>query len=131
MAEHHETIRLDIWLWAARFFKTRGLAKAAIGAGRIKMLGRAVKPARDVKVGDVLEVERGEIRQSIEVLGLSRLRGSAPAAALLYAETPESIAARDQERARRAAAAPGFVAAAVKPDKADRRALQALKSQSD
>jgi ribosome-associated heat shock protein Hsp15 len=86
--------RLDKWLWAARFFKTRSLAAAAVDGGRIKLAGQHVKPAREVKPGDQLEIVAGEQRFVVMVRGLNEQRRPAPEARLLYEETPESLAAR-------------------------------------
>jgi ribosome-associated heat shock protein Hsp15 len=124
--ESTPSVRLDLWLWAARFFKTRSLAKQAIEAGRVEVGGQAVKPSRGVKVGEMLSVRRGDERFEIEVLGLSGKRGSAPVAQALYAESPESIAARAAEREKRRLEATGYRAPLTKPDKRARRLIQAL-----
>jgi ribosome-associated heat shock protein Hsp15 len=124
--ESTPAVRLDLWLWAARFFKTRSLAKQAIEAGRIEVGGQAVKPSRGVKVGERLSVRRGDERFEIEVLGLSDRRGSAPVAQALYAESPESIAARAAEREKKRLEATGYRAPLTKPDKRARRLIQAL-----
>jgi len=120
------SVRLDLWLWAARFFKTRSLAKQAIEAGRVEVGGQAVKPSRGVKVGEKLSVRRGEERYQVEVLGLSDKRGSAPVAQALYVESPESIAARAAEREKKRLEATGYRAPLTKPDKRARRLIQAL-----
>ena len=91
------SLRIDKWLWAARFFKTRSLATEAIHAGHIKLNGATVKPARELRPGDILELAIGEEKWTVEVLGLNDLRRPASEAQLLYAETAES-------RERRAAA---------------------------
>jgi ribosome-associated heat shock protein Hsp15 len=119
-------VRLDLWLWAARFFKTRSLAKQAIEAGRVQVGGQAVKPSRGVKVGEQLSVRRGDERFEIEVLGLSDKRGSAPVAQALYAESPASVAARAAEREKKRLEATGYRAPLTKPDKRARRLIQAL-----
>ncbi len=115
-------VRIDKWLWAARFFKTRALATEAVSGGRVHLNDGRVKPARPVKVGDRLRIHKGEIEFHIEVLGLSDRRGSAPQAQQLYVEDPASIAAREQQREQRrlAAQAP---APARRPDKKARRQL--------
>ena len=120
------TVRIDLWLWAARFFKTRSLAKQAIEAGRVELGGQAVKAARGVKVGDALSIRRGDERFEVSVLALADKRGSAPMAQSLYAETAESIAARAAEREKRRMEATGYRAPASKPDKRARRLIQAL-----
>ncbi len=119
-------VRLDKWLWAARFFKTRRLATEAIAGGHVHLDGQRVKPSRPVRVGDRLEIRKGEVRFEIDVLALSERRGPASEAAKLYRETPESLARREREReARRLAArAPAPVR---RPDKRDRRRLRDVK----
>ena len=124
--ESAPAVRLDLWLWAARFFKTRSLAKQAIEAHRVEVGGQAVKPSRGVKVGEKLSVRRGDERFEIEVLGLSDKRGSAPMAQALYAESPESITARAAEREKKRMEATGYRAPMTKPDKRARRLIQAL-----
>jgi ribosome-associated heat shock protein Hsp15 len=124
--ESPPSVRLDLWLWAARFFKTRGLAKQAIEAGRVEVGGQAVKPSRGIKAGEKLSVRRGDERFEIEVLGLSDKRGSAPVAQALYVESPESIAARATEREKKRLEATGYRAPLTKPDKRARRLIQAL-----
>ncbi len=119
-------VRLDKWLWAARFFKTRRLATEAIAGGHVHLDGQRVKPSRPVRVGDRLEIRKGEVRFEIDVLALSERRGPASKAAKLYRETPESLARREREReARRLVAqAP---APARRPDKRARRRLRDVK----
>ncbi|RMG30370.1 MAG: RNA-binding S4 domain-containing protein [Gammaproteobacteria bacterium] len=119
-------IRLDKWLWAARFFKTRRLATEAITGGHVHLDGRRVKPSRPVRVGDRLEIRKGALHFEIEVLALSDRRGPASEAAGLYRELPESIARRERARAasRLAAAAP---APDRRPDKRARRRLRRIK----
>jgi ribosome-associated heat shock protein Hsp15 len=119
-------IRIDLWLWAARFYKTRSLAKQAVVGGKVDVGGQAVKPSRTVKVGDALRIRRGEEVFEIEVRGLSDVRGSAPVAQQLYAESEESIARRAAEREQRRLAATGYRAPLTKPDKRARRLIQAL-----
>lgn len=118
-----ERMRLDKWLWAARFFKTRSLATQAIENGRVKLNGERVKPARDVRPGDRLEIRVGEFDWRLAVRALSPQRGPAPVAQALYEEDPESHARRQQQvRERKLAASP---AAAIKgrPTKRDRRQI--------
>ncbi|MRR50750.1 MAG: RNA-binding S4 domain-containing protein [Rhodocyclaceae bacterium] len=88
--------RIDKWLWAARFFKTRSLAATAVDMGRVRIDGQPVKPAKDVKPGDLLDISNGEVRWTVEVKGIALQRRPAPEARLLYEETPESIARRQQ-----------------------------------
>jgi len=100
--------RIDKWLWAARFFKTRSLAAAAVEGGKVRWNGQTVKPARELKSGDMLEIVAGELRWSVIVRGLNAQRRPAPEARLLYAETAESAARRQQlEEISRLAPMPG------------------------
>ena len=100
--------RIDKWLWAARFFKTRGLAAAAVDGGRVKWNGQQVKPARELKPGADLDIVAGELRWTVIVRGLNGQRRPAPEARLLYEETTESTARRlRQEEIRRLAPMPG------------------------
>lgn len=118
------SMRLDKWLWAARFYKTRALAVDEITLGRVRVGGQPVKPARDVKVGDLLTVRIGAVTREVEVKGLSNLRGPAPQAQLLYAETPASVIAREAAaEARRLAPEPAATIIQGRPTKQDRRRL--------
>ena len=100
--------RLDKWLWAARFYKTRSLAADAIDGGKVRWNGQTVKPAREVKPGDELEISAGEIRWTVIVRGLNHQRRPAPEARLLYEETEESAERRQRlEEIRRLAPMPG------------------------
>lgn len=117
-----EKLRIDKWLWAARFYKTRTLASEEIDKGRVQVNGFAVKPAREVKAGDLLQVRHGVTIRSVVVLGVSDKRGSAPVAALLFAETPESIALRTATaESRRLAPEPALSLTQGRPTKRDRR----------
>ena len=118
--------RIDVWLWAARFFRTRALAKQAIETGKVEVGGQRAKPSRSVRIGDGLAVQRGEERFEIEVLGLSDARGPAKVAQTLYAESEASRQARDALRANRAAERAGYRAPESKPDKRARRLIRAL-----
>jgi|SRR5689334_18505388 ribosome-associated heat shock protein Hsp15 len=122
-----ERVRIDKWLWAARFFKTRSLASDAVAGGHVHVDGERVKPARDVKVGDRLEIRRGQTRFTVVVTALADRRGPASAAADLYEETPESIAAREQHREQRRLAKPIGADLSERPTKRDRRRLDALR----
>ena len=119
-------IRLDVWLWAARFYKTRALAKHAIETGKVDVGGQRAKPSRSVRIGDALVVARGEERFEIEVNALSDMRGPASTAQALYRESDASKLAREQARALRAAERGGFRAPETKPDKRARRLIRAL-----
>jgi len=100
--------RIDKWLWAARFFRTRSLAAAAVDSGRVKWNGQNVKPARELKPGDELDIVAGELRWTVVVRGLNGQRRPAPEARLLYEETAESAARRQRvEEIRRLAPMPG------------------------
>ena len=117
-------VRLDIWLWAARFFKTRSLAKQAIEGGKVEVDDVAGKPSKPVHAGDRLRIRRGEESFVVEVLVLSERRGSASVAQALYRETDESRAAREALREQRRMQ--GHAAPATKPDKRARRLIRAL-----
>ena len=125
-AETIQTVRLDLWLWAARFYKTRALAKHAIETGKVDVAGQRAKPSRSVRIGDALVVARGEERFEVEVLALSDMRGPASIAQALYRESAASLLAREQARAMRAAARNGFRPPETKPDKRARRLIRAL-----
>jgi ribosome-associated heat shock protein Hsp15 len=120
------SIRIDAWLWAARFFKTRALGKQAVERGRVKLAGAACKPSHAVKVGDSLRVTRGEETFDIEVTGLAHKRGSAALAQTLYRESDKSIKARDVARELHRAERAGFRPPPKRPDKRARRLLRAL-----
>lgn len=119
-------VRLDLWLWAARFFKTRALAKHAIETGRVEVGGQRAKPARSVHVGDQLVVQRGDERFEVEAIALSDVRGPASVAQTLYRESEASKLAREQARALRAAERAGFRPPESKPNKRARRLIRAL-----
>lgn len=116
-------VRLDKWLWAARFFKTRALARSAVEGGKVHYNGARVKPGREVSVGAEIDVCRGHDRMQIVVCGLADRRGSAPDAARLYAETAESREARDAAAEQRRRAGAARVAPANRPDKKQRRRI--------
>lgn len=118
-------VRVDVWLWAARFFKTRSLAKQAIIGGHIHINDAGCKPARTLQVGDRLKIARAEERLDVEVLALSDRRGPASVAQLLYRETQASRAAR--ELAREQYRLVGASAPLKRPDKQARRQLRRLK----
>ncbi len=119
-----DSMRLDKWLWCARFYKTRALAVEEIGRGRVLVAGASVKPAREIRPGDVVTVRRGAVARQVVVRGLSAQRGPAPVAQQLYDETPESIAAREQAAAaRRPGPEPAPAIAPGRPTKRDRRAI--------
>lgn len=119
-------VRLDLWLWAARFFKTRALAKKAIELGQVRIDGQPLKPSRSVRVGLALQIERAGERYDVEVRGLADVRGSATAAQALYAESEASITARLAEREKRRLEAQGYQPPETRPNKRQRRLIQAL-----
>ena len=116
-------VRIDRWLWAARFFKTRALAQAASRGGHVHLNGVRVKPSRELKVGDSLSIARGVERFDIEVLGLSEKRGPAKVAAELYEEDPASIARREAEREERRLQRQIVTGPDRRPDKRARRKI--------
>jgi ribosome-associated heat shock protein Hsp15 len=122
-----DRVRIDKWLWAARFFKTRGAATVAVLGGHVQLNGARVKPAREVAVGDRLEVRRGQQRWAVIVRGLADRREPASAAAELYEETPESATEREQLAAERRLGRPLGADLSERPTKRDRRRLDALR----
>jgi ribosome-associated heat shock protein Hsp15 len=120
-------VRVDKWLWAARFFKTRGAATEAVLGGHVQVNGARVKPAREVVVGDRLEITRTHERWTVVVTGLADRRGPASVAATLYDETPESVEERRRRRDERRLARPLGADLTARPTKRDRRRLDALR----
>lgn len=119
-------VRLDQWLWAARFFRTRALARQAIETGKVELGGQRPKPARPVRRGDALEISRGEERFSVAVAAVSNDRGPAPVAQALYVESDASMLRREEARAQRIAARDGYRAPEHRPDKRARKLIRAL-----
>jgi ribosome-associated heat shock protein Hsp15 len=123
-----DAVRIDKWLWAARFFKTRAAATEAVLGGRVRLNDERVKPAKDVRAGDIVEVRVGEVRWTVVVRGVADKRGSAKIAATLYEETAESIAERERAAAeRKLSRPPGAELGGPRPTKQDRRRLDALR----
>ena len=119
-----DRLRIDKWLWAARFYKTRTLASEEIGKGRVAINGQEAKAAREVKVGDTVSVRRDAVTRTVVVRGLSGMRGPAPVAQQLYEETPESIAEREKAaEQRRYAREPALAIDQGRPTKRQRREL--------
>jgi ribosome-associated heat shock protein Hsp15 len=118
--------RIDVWLWAARFFRTRSLAKQAVETGKVEVGGQRAKPSRTVRVGDALRVTRGDEVFEIEVRGVSENRGAASIAQTLYSESESSRMAREARRAELRAARAGYSPPQGKPDKRARRLIRAL-----
>ena len=117
-------LRLDKWLWAARFFKTRSLAAEEIGRGRVQVNDQVAKASRELKLGDLLKFRQGVVEREVRVLGLSHVRGPAPQAQALYEETPDSVALREKlNEARRLAPEPAQSITQGRPTKQDRRRL--------
>jgi ribosome-associated heat shock protein Hsp15 len=121
-----DSVRIDKWLWAARFYKTRGLAQDAIEKGRVKVAGERIKPARSLRLGELVIVDQGEWEREVTVLGLSESRGPAPVAQALYADTPESVAAKEKARQRRVMFVEPAELLKGRPSKRDRRELDRL-----
>jgi ribosome-associated heat shock protein Hsp15 len=119
-----DRVRLDKWLWAARFYKTRSLAAQAIDGGRVKLNGERAKPSKDVKPGDRVDVSAGELRWKVEVRAVSARRGPAAEAAKLYLETDESRARRERTITLRRAGPHPAQGARGRPTKRDRRLIR-------
>ena len=117
-------VRVDKWLWAARFYKTRSLAAQAVEAGQVRLNDERVKPAHAVKIGDAIAVRKRGTVWDVRVTGIADRRGSAQEAALLYRETAESVAIRSEEALRRKAAAKAVQSYAWRPTKRDRRMIE-------
>jgi ribosome-associated heat shock protein Hsp15 len=123
-----DKVRLDKWLWAARFYKTRGLSSEAIDKGHVRLNGLPVKPSRDVKPGDTIELRIGPDTRTVVVKGLSGVRGPAPIAALLYEETAASLLRRSEAaEQRRLAPEPAHSQPTGRPTKRDRRQIEDLR----
>jgi ribosome-associated heat shock protein Hsp15 len=124
-------VRVDKWLWAARFFKTRSMAARACELGRIQSRGQPVKPAREVQVGDMLQIRTEGGDFEVEVLQLSDIRGPAPAAKALYQETAASREARERAAAERKAMEHFNPAPVARPSKRDRRRILRFRHERD
>lgn len=119
-----EKLRIDKWLWAARFYKTRSLAVEEIDKGRVRVNDQEAKPAREVKVGDTVALRQGPVLRTLVVRGISNQRGAAPVAQQLYEETADSLKAREQAaEQRRLASDPASSLEHGRPTKRDRRTL--------
>jgi len=117
------SVRIDKWLWAARFFKTRTLAQDAVAGGKIRANGERVKPAKEIKLGDAIDIRIGEFEWSVQVTALADKRGSAEVARTLYSETEASIARRAAQAADRSAQTSGWAERPGRPTKRDRREI--------
>ena len=122
-----EHVRIDKWLWAARFFKTRGLATDAVLGGRVHVNGQRVKPAKEIRASDTVELTIGATQRTVVVLGLAEKRGPAKVAVTLYEETPESIVRREQFERQRRLARPLGSDLGARPTKQARRRIEALR----
>lgn len=129
-SDEDDKVRLDKWLWAARFFKTRALAKAAIESGKVHCRGERCKPGKEPRVGDEFQIRAGFDERTVVVNALSIVRRGAPEAQLLYSETPESLAKREQAAEMRKAGSLG-VTTDGKPTKKQRRQLFQFHSGDD
>lgn len=119
---HTDTVRIDKWLWCARFFKTRSLAAQEIDKGRVAINGQVTKASREVRVGDTVALRQGQVPRTVVVRGVSHVRGPAPVAQQLYEETAESISAREKAaEQRRLAPEPAAALQDGRPTKRDRR----------
>lgn len=124
-----ESVRIDKWLWAARFFKTRNLAKQAIDGGKVQCDGQKVKPSKEISVGTIITLPRGWDKIEVEVKALSDQRRGAPEAQKLYSETESSITKREEEAALRKASGASYLLRDKKPDKKERRQLDKWRQQ--
>jgi ribosome-associated heat shock protein Hsp15 len=123
-------MRLDKWLWCARFYKTRSLATAEITKGRVTVNGQAAKPARELRCGDAVALGQGPVARTVLVRSLSGVRGPAPVAQLLYEETSESIHAREKAaEIRRLAPEPATARSQGRPTKRNRRDIERASAQ--
>ncbi len=120
-------IRIDRWLWAARFFKTRSLAKKAVEGGKVHVENQRAKPSKELQIGQTLQIRRGETVQTVVVTLLSDQRGPATQAQTLYEETIESIERRELRTSSRRMERAGLTVRSGRPDKKDRRALAQLR----
>jgi len=123
MDDQQVQVRIDKWLWAARFFKTRSLATKAVSGGKVFVNGQRSKPSRPVMIGDKLTIHKGPVEWIVVVLGLSGRRGPATVARTLYEETGESIQKREEQRQERSLFYAGQTMPAKRPDKRDRRKI--------
>jgi ribosome-associated heat shock protein Hsp15 len=119
-------LRIDKWLWAARFFKTRSLASDAVEKGRVRIGGANVKPSKDVRVGDLVEIEIEHVLWQVDVLGICEVRGPAPIAQTLYKETDEGRLKRVAENERKKTYREPAAALQGRPTKRDRRIIDKL-----
>ncbi|UTW45172.1 RNA-binding protein [bacterium SCSIO 12696] len=126
-----DKVRIDKWLWAARFFKTRALAKAAIEGGKVHIDGQRTKPSKEITTGTTLQIRQGWDEKTVEVIALSDQRRGAPEASLLYRETDASITQREANAAQRKALKGGDAAPLKRPTKKQRRQIHGFWENQD
>lgn len=124
MGDNHEQVRIDKWLWAARFFKTRSLSTKAAAGGKVFLNGQRSKPSKNVVVGDELRIHKGQVELTVIVTALSSRRGPAVVAQALYQETEESIRGREEQKSERSLFYAGQTVPAKRPGKRDRRKIK-------
>ncbi len=124
MSDQEIQVRIDKWLWAARFFKTRSLASKAVSGGKVYLNGQRVKAAKVVSINDTIHIRKGQLEFDIVVLGLSGKRGPATIARTLYVESQDSINKREQERQERSLFYASQKMPAKRPGKKDRRKIR-------
>lgn len=129
MASNPSKVRIDKWLWAARFFKTRNLAKQAVEGGKVQCDGHRVKPSKEITTGLTLKIRQGFDDKTVRVTALSDQRRGAPEAALLYEETPESLALREERAAQRKAGMSAYLVSDHRPNKKERRQIHRFQRQ--
>jgi ribosome-associated heat shock protein Hsp15 len=122
-----ESVRVDKWLWAARFFKTRSAATEAVAGGRVHVNGSSVKPSKEIRTGDMIQLTIRSGKRTVMVVDLSERRGPSATAAALFTETPESIRARESAALERRLARPPGADLGSRPTKLDRRRFDALR----
>lgn len=131
MPDAPERLRLDKWLWAARFYKTRSIAKSAIEGGKVQLHGHRVKVSKEIVVGDVIQLRQGWDEKTVMVAALSNQRRSAPEAQALYEETADSVAKRVREAAARKAAGGMLERPVHRPTKKQRRQIHRFREGMD
>ena len=129
--KQQEKVRIDKWLWAARFYKTRSLAKEMVEGGKVHYNGQRVKPSKEVTLGATVRLRQGFDEKTVVITGISDRRGNATMAAALYEETPESIADREENAARRKSLARSHPMPEGRPNKRDRRKIIQFQQKQD
>ena len=126
MGSEKDGVRIDLWLWASRFYKTRAQAQQAVKGGKVSLNGQRIKPAKELKVQDRLVITKDDLSYTIDVLGLSEKRLSAPLAQALYQETPESQKAREERLAQKRLERHSDSSPPTRPDKRQRRQIRSF-----